>query len=442
MIFFSSWNDPHPCFYYLILYLWTKIFGYGEIALRAMSATLGVLLIISTYFVGRNMISRKVGIIASILLLVNPVAVYYSQEARMYTLIPILILYSSYYFYHLLSDPNKKNSILYILISVVLMYTEYLALLLLLSHIWFSLLWFYWRREKKTMINIALAYLAIFCLCIPWLPNIFMRLSLEPISWMRPPTISDGINVTLMLLGVKFMYINAEEFGRFLNPEFFAYVIYVLLQIWGSFVLIVGLIVSLREKMRFKTLLAMLCFLPMIMFFTSVLVIPIFNLRHASTYFPEISIIMATGLISIASYLYEKSKLFTLRKGLTWLMVPFLIVNLFGVYRVYTIDTKVNWREIAIDMEKNDKEKPIVIVKNYLKIPFNYYYRGAAQVIGVTPANLSHIGSLVASKEFILIISHVQTTEILKVLKKDFYIKKDLFYRGARVFIVHKIVYY
>jgi len=81
----------------------------------------------STYYVGSRTISTRVGAIASLLLLVNPVALYYSQEARMYTLVPLLILFSTFYFYRLLSNPDKKNIILYIVTSSTFMYTDYLG---------------------------------------------------------------------------------------------------------------------------------------------------------------------------------------------------------------------------------------------------------------------------------------------------------------------------
>jgi len=76
-------GDFHPPLYYLLLKAWTSILGTSEIALRLPSVffSLGA---------GVLMLSLA-GFWAGALLLFNPLFVYYSQEARMYTLITFLL---------------------------------------------------------------------------------------------------------------------------------------------------------------------------------------------------------------------------------------------------------------------------------------------------------------------------------------------------------------
>ena len=103
-----------------------------------------------------------------------------------------------------------------------------------------------------------------------------------------------------------------------------------------------------KSEAKSLLLAAIVCFLPLIIFLISVLAVPIFNLRQAWLYFPEISLIMAIGLIFIASYILKQLKIPSFREGWLFLIIPLLVINLLGVYWVYTIDTKDNWREIIL----------------------------------------------------------------------------------------------
>ena len=88
--FFSKWDDGHPALYYLLLRVWISMFGSGEVAVRSLSAVFGLAMLAATYYVGQRLISKDVGVLASGLVLVNAVALHYSQEVRMYTLIGLL----------------------------------------------------------------------------------------------------------------------------------------------------------------------------------------------------------------------------------------------------------------------------------------------------------------------------------------------------------------
>ncbi|MGC9349432.1 MAG: hypothetical protein ACP5JG_14935 [Anaerolineae bacterium] len=87
-------GDIHPPGYYLLLHLWRAVAGASEFALRAYSALVGVLTVAVTARVARQIERRKSGsgtwssfahvLVAAVLAAVHPLAIYYSQEARMY----------------------------------------------------------------------------------------------------------------------------------------------------------------------------------------------------------------------------------------------------------------------------------------------------------------------------------------------------------------------
>jgi len=57
----------------------------SEVALRAASAVAGVALIPITYLLGKELVDRKTGLIAALLIAISPFAVWYSQELRNYS---------------------------------------------------------------------------------------------------------------------------------------------------------------------------------------------------------------------------------------------------------------------------------------------------------------------------------------------------------------------
>jgi uncharacterized membrane protein len=79
-----------PPTYFLVMWVWARLFGEGELALRTVSALAGILTIPLAYAVGREVLPRRghtVGLVAALLVAVHPMLVWYSQEARPYALL-------------------------------------------------------------------------------------------------------------------------------------------------------------------------------------------------------------------------------------------------------------------------------------------------------------------------------------------------------------------
>ncbi|HSN74291.1 MAG TPA: glycosyltransferase family 39 protein [Anaerolineae bacterium] len=76
--------DIHPPGYYWLLALWSRIFGDGEAALRALSALWGILLVWLVYQIVSRLFDRRTALVAAFFAAINPFLIYYSQEARMY----------------------------------------------------------------------------------------------------------------------------------------------------------------------------------------------------------------------------------------------------------------------------------------------------------------------------------------------------------------------
>jgi mannosyltransferase len=82
-------NDIHPPLYYWLLHIWSRAFGVSEVALRSLSALIGVLLVLIIAELGRLLFNDAVGLGAGFVAALSPFQVYYSQEARMYILVAL-----------------------------------------------------------------------------------------------------------------------------------------------------------------------------------------------------------------------------------------------------------------------------------------------------------------------------------------------------------------
>jgi len=100
--------DNHPPLYYLLLKFWTGFFGYSEIALRAPSIIFGLVTVYLIYLIGRKIFSsKKAGLIAAALLSTSQLHVYYSQEARMYSMAAFFVAAAFYSYLFVMGDKQK-----------------------------------------------------------------------------------------------------------------------------------------------------------------------------------------------------------------------------------------------------------------------------------------------------------------------------------------------
>ncbi len=82
-------SESAPPLYYALAWLWTQVTGTGEFGLRSLSALAGVATVPVAYLVGIELRGRRAGLMAAALVAVNPMLLWYSQEARAYSLLAL-----------------------------------------------------------------------------------------------------------------------------------------------------------------------------------------------------------------------------------------------------------------------------------------------------------------------------------------------------------------
>lgn len=118
--------------YFLLMRGWLHL-GNSEFWIRLPAAIFGIAAIPVIYFVARELVGNGAALASAALLAFSPTHVYYSQEARTYTMTIVLVLLSSWFFVQAVEQNRERDWILWTIFSVLAVYGHYFASLVLVS---------------------------------------------------------------------------------------------------------------------------------------------------------------------------------------------------------------------------------------------------------------------------------------------------------------------
>lgn len=172
-------GDIHPPLYYVILKYWIQLFSDSIFSMRMFSVLLSLLSIYFIYKISKSIFKSDLQIILVLLLFaLSPLNIYYSQEVRMLNLNLFLCLGSVFYFFETVKSPGIKPGILYILFTILALYTHYFALLILFSELILIFVFYkYQNINNKTFTRYLYYFLIVNILYLPWYPVFFKQIS-------------------------------------------------------------------------------------------------------------------------------------------------------------------------------------------------------------------------------------------------------------------------
>jgi mannosyltransferase len=104
-------SESTPYLYYAVAWLWAHVVGDGEAALRSLSAVCGVAAVAAIWAAARELVSSRAALAAGALAALNPLLVWYSQEARAYELLVLLSAVSFWLFARALNRPGDGRAL-------------------------------------------------------------------------------------------------------------------------------------------------------------------------------------------------------------------------------------------------------------------------------------------------------------------------------------------
>lgn len=206
-------SDVHPPLYYLALRGWRELLGETEFGLRALSAYAGVLTVAAVMALVRpgkiaprhkdgetqdlpggglaparpRELTLAASAVAGLLVAVNPVLVYYSQEARMYALLALVAVLSAWALFNWVGGDMRQSlawAAAYTLLMAVGLYTHYFYPAVIAAQGAVIVLWWFrpdWvandviaERRVRRLFAWAGMVVVAGILYAPWVP-IFLR---------------------------------------------------------------------------------------------------------------------------------------------------------------------------------------------------------------------------------------------------------------------------
>lgn len=352
----------HPPLYYLVLRFWL-ILGQSEFVVRALSAFVGVLAVASMFPMADVIGEKRLGVISAFALAVSPLHIWYSQEARMYSLIVFLVLLGNYFFARLLRGRNLVNWLGYSISMLLAMHTHYLTLFIILAHM--TYLTIMRQRYRAMLRKWLLCMLIVGLLCAPWFIAIFLRGGFyqASISWIRSVA-PDDLFWTAYDFGLGSTSDNGNPFNILAALLMTAILVYV------SVRLLVGKI-ALQQR-------NMLCFvwfwlsLPLMFVFLISLDWPLPQKR--SIYMDRFLIPLLPAFLILVSY--GIAQIFERKRTLGSLTAIALLIPIGASTCSLFLDQtyhRDDWRQAITEIRENARSGDILLVRPHHYVPLYYY---------------------------------------------------------------------
>jgi len=352
----------HPPLYYLVLHVWLPL-ARGEFVVRAPSAFLGVLAVASMFPMAALVGGKRLGLISAFALAISPLHIWYSQEARMYSLIVFLTLLANYFFGRLLRKDRPINWLGYSIFILLAMYTHYLTLFVILAQGAYLIL--LRPRNRVLLTKWLLSMLIAGTLVAPWLAAIFLTGGFYQanISWIRPAVPQD-LFWTLYDFGLGFSSNPANLFNVLAALSIAAILVYVAVRLFRG-----KIPVRQRNVLRFVWYWLSL---PLILVFLISLDWPLPQRR--SIYMDRFLIPLLPAFLILVGY--GITQVFDRKKTLGALVAVVLLAltgastcSLF-LDQTYRRD---DWRQAITEIRENAQSGDVLLVRPHHYVPLYYY---------------------------------------------------------------------
>lgn len=343
--------DFHPPGYFILIWFWGRLGNFSEVWMRIPSVLFGVLTIYVVYLIGKKLTSKRFGMVTALLLAVNPLHIYYSQEARMYSLATLAVSVNMYFFIKL--SKGGENKLPYIILSNLFVLTsDYLAYLIFPAQIFLLFL-----RKKAYLLKYWLSGIVISLFgFLFWIPVFLSQIKIGSSAIEAMPIWKNVVGAfglkTLGLTYIKFII------GRISYPDKYIYA----LSILPTVLLISFLIWNAYKKQKEKTIsLGFLLVIPIFLAQLISLVVPVYSYFRLLFILPLFIMIIVLGLESVGK----------LKKVFITLLI---LIELFysSIYFINPLFQREDWRGV-VNFFKLNKNPMVLLESTGMFPPYEYY---------------------------------------------------------------------
>jgi mannosyltransferase len=171
-----GFSESAPPLYYALAWAWTQVTGTGEFGLRSISALAGVATVPVVYLAALELRGRRAGLMAAALVAVNPMLLWYSQEARAYSLFALLCAVSLLFCVRALRRGRRRDFTLWGIASGLALATHYFAVFPIAA----EAVWLLRRRSRASLPGLGIV--GLFALALA--PLAIHQMSIGHAEWI------------------------------------------------------------------------------------------------------------------------------------------------------------------------------------------------------------------------------------------------------------------
>lgn len=366
--------DVHVPLYHMLLHFWLIYVGRTIQSARLISLIFFLATIPLFYLLARQVLSRRLALLATVLFSFSPFMTWYANVARMYTMLAFFTTLSQLLFLKLLKHRRVWRA--YAISSVIGAYSHYFfSFNLAAEGIFFLMSRKHFRKgDFKRLVLVGLLVTAALA---PWLIYFFYLGAAGDTRPIIPrPSTVDFFNVySQFLFGFQNDHINT-----------------ILVSTWPIVMLFGFLAVRRNQKLTPEIgFMANMAFLPVVMAFAlSYVTTPFFLSRYLISSVAPLLIF----IIWLCSY-YGK----TLGRALITLLVLVLLLSSYQQDTSSTTPVVEDYRGAAQYVNSHAKPQDIVVLSSPFTVyPFEYYYHAHASITTLPIWDRSAAGKIPAFK--------------------------------------------
>lgn len=362
--------DPHPPLYFVLLHVWTDVFGTTAASSRSLSVVFSVATVVGVYLLGTELFTDRVGLMAAGFVAVSSFHVHHARIARMYSLFGLLTVLSWLGFVRLRRH-SRWNEGGYVVATVALFYVHAFALFVLAAQYLFVLLsetragvsayrWIRLQAVVGVLVAPVLAFLS-------WrsLGSIIDSAAGAAITWIPPPSTAAMTTTLLEFVGYPAHYPVAGG-----SPGLWLFSAALLLIVCGVVLLA---FVTYRPDDGYllpadwrTSQVASLAILPLVLpFVLSYFLTPLFAPRFTLPASLGLALLVAVGITNVPG------------RRLRWGIVAVLLVGMASLTGAYfAADTVEDWRGATDALEAGvDGDDLVVVQPGWIQSNLRYYSR-------------------------------------------------------------------
>ena len=358
-----------PTLYHILLHFWLYL-GHSDIMIRLLSVVFGVMTLWVIYLVGKTLFDSRHGLLCAFLMAISPLHVWYSQEARMYSLLTLLSVASVLFFLRFLQRQRGWPGFWWAVTSVLAIYTHYYAGFMLVGQVVYFFL--FWSRHRSHINRFALALGAVALMVLPIFYLLFCKGRYTVVCTEGAggnPVQLFSFPYTFFAFSLGFSY--GPSVAELHRSTTLATVQPYLAEILPALLLFTAIfVVGLRSLWQKRDRLA---------FLLLYLFVPIGGAYLVSMVWPQISynVRYVSQALPAYGFVLTRALLVSRRKIIRWALIACLLIFTgVSMYNHYYMDkfAKEDYRSAAQFISVHSEDGDVVLASQ-LK-PFKYYYHG------------------------------------------------------------------